>query len=174
MKQTFSNKWKSSTQTRKQRKYRYNAPLHIQSKFMGLHLSKELRKRYGTRSFVIRKGDEVKVLRGSFRGKTGKIGNVDIKKGRVTIDGLQNKKKDGTKINVYFNASNLIAISLNTDDKMRFKRSKVKPEVKKKESTGNDTTPNKGKVVSSDSSVNKKEEPKSENKQDAPEKTSDK
>ena len=122
MKQDFSMKWKASEQVRKQRKYRANAPLHIQSKMLGSHLSKELRKKHETRAIGIRKGDEVKVLRGNFKGKTGKIGIVDIKKQRVTIDGLQNKKKDGTKINVYFNASNLMITNLNLEDKKRLKR----------------------------------------------------
>tara|TARA_Y100000310_G_scaffold345132_1_gene462070 strand:- start:3740 stop:4207 length:468 start_codon:yes stop_codon:yes gene_type:complete len=125
MRSDFSNAWKSSSQTRKQRKYRYNAPLHIQGKFLGVHLSKELRKKYGTRSMRIRKGDEVKVLRGSFSGKSGKVAEVDVKRGRVTIDGMQNKKKDGTKINAFFNSSNLVVTTLNNEDKKRFKRRKV-------------------------------------------------
>lgn len=133
MKSDFSNAWKSSTQTRKQRKYRYNAPLHIQGRFLGVHLSKELRKKYGTRAVRVRKGDSVKILRGSFRGKSGKIAIVDVKKGRVTIEGMQNKKKDGTKINAFFNASNLMITSLNMDDKKRLKRGKVKQEPTKNE-----------------------------------------
>jgi large subunit ribosomal protein L24 len=147
MKSDFSNAWKSSTQTRKQRKYRYNAPLHIQGRFLGVHLSKELRKKYGTRAMRVRKGDEVKVLRGSFSGKSGKIAVVDVKKGRVTIDGMQNKKKDGTKINAFFNASNLMITSLNADDKKRFKKSKVvekKVEKKKEEVKKTDLKKDKG------------------------------
>jgi len=132
MKSAFSTAWKSSTQTRKQRKYRYNAPLHTQGQLMGSHLSKELRKKQGTRSIRIRKGDEVKVMVGNFKGKTGKVGIVDIKKQRVTIDGMQNKKKDGTKINAFFNASNLMIITLNIDDKMRFKRKNITQETKTK------------------------------------------
>ena len=74
MKKEFSTSWIGSKQPRKQRKYRHNAPLHIKSKMMGSHLSKELRKKYGTRSVRIRKGDEVKIMIGKFKGKTGKIG----------------------------------------------------------------------------------------------------
>ena len=46
MKKKFSESWKSSKQVRKQRKYRYNAPLHIKQKFVNVHLAKELRKKY--------------------------------------------------------------------------------------------------------------------------------
>jgi len=104
---------------RKQRKYLANAPLHIRRKLLSANLSKELRKKYGRRSFLLRKGDNVKVMRGKFRGKTGKIGNVDLKKLRVSIDGLQRQKKDGTKVNVYFAPSNLQIQELVLEDKKR-------------------------------------------------------
>ncbi|MEM3122065.1 MAG: 50S ribosomal protein L24 [Candidatus Pacearchaeota archaeon] len=121
MKKKFSNKWKSSKQARKQRKYRANAPLHLKKKFLSVHLSKDLRKKFGMRSLSLRKGDEIKIMVGKFKGKTGKIGIIDIKNQRVAIDGIQNKKKDGTKVNVYFNPSNLLLISADESDKKRFK-----------------------------------------------------
>jgi len=73
MKKEFSVKWIGSKQPRKQRKYRANAPLHIKRKFMSANLAKELRKRYGNRSFPLKKGDSIKIMRGEFKGKTGKI-----------------------------------------------------------------------------------------------------
>jgi len=56
MKKKFSNSWKASKQVRKQRKFRYNAPLHIKHKFLSAHLSKELMKKYGTRNIPVKKG----------------------------------------------------------------------------------------------------------------------
>ena len=131
MKQKFSQHWKSSKQRRKQRKYLANAPLHTKNKFVSSNLAKGLRKTYGIRSLTIRKGDEVKILRGKFDGKTGKINSVDLKKTRVTIEGIQNKKKDGTKINVYFHPSNLQITSINMDDKKRLKRLNKNKKVEK-------------------------------------------
>ena len=61
MKTKYSPMWKSSSQTRKQRKYRFNAPLHARHKMLAAHLSKELRKEMGFRSIPLRKGDEVAV-----------------------------------------------------------------------------------------------------------------
>ena len=60
------------------------------------NLSKELRKKYGKRSFPVRKGDEVKIMRGKSKGKTGKISVVESAKYRVAIENVQRKKKDGT------------------------------------------------------------------------------
>ncbi len=119
MKKKFSNSWIGSKQVRKQRKYRANAPLHKKSKMISSHLSKELRKKYGKRSFPIRKGDEVKILRGEFKKKIGKISEINVKKQSVAIEGIQRKKKDGTKVNVYFDSSNLLVQSLVLEDKKR-------------------------------------------------------
>ena len=73
MKQKFSKHWKASTQPRKQRKYRAKAPLHVIKRFLSANLSKDLRKKYGKRNLTLRKGDTVKVMRGKFRKKQGKI-----------------------------------------------------------------------------------------------------
>jgi len=121
MKKKFSTQWIGSSQPRKQRKYLANAPLSIKRKMISSNLNKELRKKHGRRSFVLRKGDEVRVMIGQFKGKTGKVSIVDTKKLRVNIDGIQRTKKDGTKINVNFNASNLQIQTLNLDDKKRLK-----------------------------------------------------
>ncbi len=121
MKKKFSIKWKSSKQQRKQRKYRYNAPLHIKQKFMRAIVSKDLRKKHEKRNFSLKKGDKVKVLRGQFRKHEGKIERIDLKKSKVYIEGVEIAKKDGTKATYPFEPSNLIITELNLDDKMRRK-----------------------------------------------------
>ncbi len=131
MKKKFSTQWKSSKQTRKQRKYLANAPLHLRHKLLSANLSKELRKKYKRRSFPVRKGDKVKIMVGKFKGKEGKVGSVDLKKLRVTIEGIQRQKKDGTKINVYFHPSNLQILELNLEDKERIKA--LERKIKKEE-----------------------------------------
>ncbi len=133
MKKTFSNKWISSTQKRKQRKYRINAPLHIKHKFLSANLSKSLRQKHGKRSLPIRKGDEVLIMRGSFAKKKAKVVEVDTKKLRVSLEGIQRSKKDGTKVNVHFHPSALQIISLNTEDKLRI----AKTENKEKKNASN-------------------------------------
>ncbi|MBN2567112.1 50S ribosomal protein L24 [Candidatus Woesearchaeota archaeon] len=119
MKSAFSPAWKASTQARKQRKYRYNAPRHIQAGFLSAHLDKALREKHGRRSMRVRKGDRVKVLRGSFRGKDGKVDHVDVGRNAVYIEKLERSKKDGTKRLVPFNASNLMIVDLTLEDKKR-------------------------------------------------------
>jgi len=121
MKTKFSNSWRKSKQARKQRKYRFNAPLHIKQKFVGSHLSKVLRDKYKKRNMNLRKGDNVKVMRGQFKNKTGKVEEVKLKKTLVYIGGIEITKKDGTKARYPLHPSNLMITELNLDDKMRQK-----------------------------------------------------
>lgn len=137
MKKDFSNKWIRSKQPRKQRKYNYNAPLHIKGKFMAAHLSKELINKYNRRSIRIRKGDKVTIMRGQFRKKTNRIERIDLKKTKVYIPGAEIIKKDGTKVLYPIHPSNLVVTELNLDDKKRIaavnKLKKTDKIIKKKE-----------------------------------------
>lgn len=119
MKQKFSKAWVASKQPRKQRKYRRNAPLHIVSNFLNVHLSKELRKKYLRRAIRVRKGDTVKILRGQFKKKNGKVVDVSMIRRKVFVEGIQQIRKDGTKSFYPLEPSNLMIISLDLDDKKR-------------------------------------------------------
>ena len=147
MRQKFSTSWLSSVQPRKQRKYIHNAPLHLKHKFLNANLSKELRKKYGKRSVPVRKGDEVLVTRGNFSKKKGKILEVNLKRRKISIEGLTRKKLDGTNVNVYFDPSNLQIHSLNIDDVKRLKK-------ERKREPGKETKEVKDKENVSDKSEN--------------------
>ena len=115
----FTTKWKASRKPNKQRKYLAKAGLKIRHNIMSAHLSKELRTKYKRRSFPVRKGDTAMVMVGKFKKKSGKIDRVDLKKMKLTIEGIQLTKKDGTKINAVFVPSNLKLTQLNLEDKER-------------------------------------------------------
>jgi len=138
MKNKFSIKWGSSKQPRKQRKYRYNAPMHVRRSLMHVHLDRFLRKDYGKRALTARRGDEVMIMRGSFKGVKGKISRVDMKKLKVYVDSVKVKKVSGQDVEAPIDPSNVIITKLNFDDKKRRKflerKNKLKvtgqPEVK--------------------------------------------
>jgi large subunit ribosomal protein L24 len=115
----WSNKWVSSKQPRKQRKYRYNAPMHVRQKFVSAHLSEALKNRFGKRSLSLRKGDEVKVMRGSGKSFKGKVERINLKKAKVYIEGFNVKKVDGSEILKAVEPSNLIITEPKMDDKRR-------------------------------------------------------
>ena len=134
MKKQFSTSWKKSKQPRKQRKYLANAPIHLRKKFLSVHLSKELRQKYSTRNVPIRKGDKIKILRGKYKGKQGKITNVKYKISKVCVEGIQVKKQDGSKADIKLEPSNLQIVELNLEDigrkKMFFQASSKEDEKK--------------------------------------------
>jgi len=115
----WSKDWKSSKNPRKQRKYLYNLPLHIRKTLLSATLSKDLRKKYGKRSLSVRKDDKVKILRGQFKKKTGKITRVNLRKIRIYIEGVENVKKDGSKAPYPIHPSNVMITDINLDDKER-------------------------------------------------------
>ncbi|MEM5853057.1 MAG: 50S ribosomal protein L24 [Candidatus Aenigmatarchaeota archaeon] len=108
-----------SKKARKQRKFLFSAPLHVRRKMISAHLSKELREKYKRRSFPLRKGDEVEIMKGEFKGKRGKVSRVDLKKYKVYIEGITRKKTTGAEVQVPIHPSNLKIINLNLDDKKR-------------------------------------------------------
>jgi len=130
MNKKFSKNWKKSKQPRKKRKYAANAPLHIKRKMLSSNLSKELRKKYNKRNLIIKKGDVVKIMRGKFKNKQGKVIGVDIKRCKVTIEGITITKVDGSKVPVKMHPSNLQIIELNLDDKKRIKEKNNQEEKK--------------------------------------------
>lgn len=122
MKKEFSKHWEESKQPRKKRKYLAKAPIHIRKKLLSVNLSKELRKKYKIRNIEVRKGDNVKVMRGKFKNKQGKIIEVDTKKLKVKIEGITVKKQDGSKANLRMQPSNLQIMELVLEDKKRMKQ----------------------------------------------------
>jgi len=131
MKSKFSTTWKGSVQPRKQRKYRHKAPLHVKSTFLAVNLSKELRKKHGRRSVRVRVGDKVKVMRGSFRKREGKVEEVNMRMTKVYVTGLEVSKMEGSKSRVPLSPSNLQIVDLNLDDKRRKAKLSKATEVKK-------------------------------------------
>ena len=101
-----------SIQPRKQRKFRYNAPLHLRKKMVGVHVSKELRAKLGTkrRSVPVHRGDKVKVLRGDKSGHVGKVNEVNLKDLKVYVEGITVKTAKGVEKLRAIDPSNLLLL----------------------------------------------------------------
>jgi len=108
-----------STQPRKQRKSRYQAPFHLRHKLMGAMLSPELREKHKIKSIPLRTGDIVKVMRGDHNGKEGKVAAVNLTSMTITIDGVSVTKSDGTEVPRPVQPSNVMIMKLETKDKKR-------------------------------------------------------
>jgi len=124
----------------------YRAMNQTVSKQISTPISKDLRKKYSRRSIRIMINDTVKVIRGEYKGLTGKVTKISLESSGVAIEGNKKEKLKGDKIDVYIHSSNVIITSLNTDDKWRIKILEKKP---------------KSKIKSMKSAVKKKDDVKS-------------
>lgn len=115
----FSTHWKSSIKPRKQRKYGYNAPLSLKSKFLHSRLSKELSAKVGSRSIRVRKGDKVKIMRGSFKKQEGKVESVNTRKAEIFVEKVERQKKDGSTVKIPIKASKVMIMEIGSSDKRR-------------------------------------------------------
>jgi large subunit ribosomal protein L24 len=120
-----------SSQPRKQRKRLYNAPLHRKQKLVTAMLSPELREKYGVKRLPVRKGDTVRIMRGSWAGHEGKVLKVDLSRARINIEGVTITKADGTPRFYPVHPSNVMIISLDLSDKYRERIVERKQKAKK-------------------------------------------
>lgn len=129
-----------TSQPRKQRLQRATAPHHVARKQMASHLSEELLLKYNRRSLTVIKGDEVKVLRGDFAGTSGRVLEIDASGRKVTVQGVINKKADGTEVARPIDPSNLLLVKLNLEDQRRRARLESAEESSKRGATGRERT----------------------------------
>ena len=126
----FSKKWNKSKNPKKQRKYRRNASQHLRKNMMSAHLSDALKKRYNRRSIGVRTGDTVKVMRGDFKGRSGKVLDVNRDDYRITIEDVKKTQSSGKDVNIFIPVSNVKIMELDTDDKKRLSKLREKQESK--------------------------------------------
>ncbi len=125
-----------SSKPKKQRKFHYTKPLHRKQQGLAAHVDKKISGQLGVKSLALRKGDTVRIDSGKNKEKTGKIVEVNYKKGVVFIEKIVRKKANGEEVPVPIHASNLIITDADKSDAKRFKgRKKAKKpteETKKK------------------------------------------
>jgi large subunit ribosomal protein L24 len=100
----------------------FQAPHHYRSKQLGSMLSKELQEKYHKSSARVVEGDNVKVMRGEFKGIEGKVTQVSPERHGVAIEGIKREKLKGGNVDLYIHPSNLMITGLNLEDKWRQNR----------------------------------------------------
>jgi large subunit ribosomal protein L26e len=106
-----------SSSRRKSRKAHFAAPSSIRRKIMSSPLSKDLRSKHNCRSLPIRKDDEVRIVRGKYKGREGKVTQVYRKKWVIHVDRVQRDKSNGATAQIGIHPSNVVitTIKLDTD-----------------------------------------------------------
>eukprot|EP00658_Telonema_sp_P-2_P013876 TRINITY_DN1525_c0_g1_i2.p1 TRINITY_DN1525_c0_g1~~TRINITY_DN1525_c0_g1_i2.p1 ORF type:complete len:112 (+),score=39.63 TRINITY_DN1525_c0_g1_i2:493-828(+) len=86
---------------------------------MSAHLNKELANKHHVKSMPIRKDDEVIVVRGSHRGREGKVIQVYRKKYVIHVERVTREKSNGSTVNVGIHPSNVVITKLKLDKDRR-------------------------------------------------------
>jgi large subunit ribosomal protein L24 len=92
---------------------------HQLGKMLGTRLSDELREQYKTKTLRVVKGDSIMVVRGEYKGRGGKVEEVDTNRGILHIEGMQREKIRGGQVKVPIHASNVKITVLKLEDKRR-------------------------------------------------------
>jgi large subunit ribosomal protein L24 len=109
-----------SSKAAKVHSYLAARPKHVLGKSNAVAaLSSSLRDKYTRNAVRLRVGDSVKLLRGEYSGIEGKVQKVFSSKGMITVEGISREKIAGGTTPVRIQASNVVATSLNLDDKWR-------------------------------------------------------
>jgi large subunit ribosomal protein L26e len=104
-----------SSSRRKSRKAHFTAPSSVRRVLMSAPLSGDLRSKYNVRSLPVRKDDEVQVVRGTFKGREGKVVQVYRKKWVIHIERITREKVNGSTVNVGVNPSKVVITKLRLD-----------------------------------------------------------
>ncbi len=110
---------KKSYKPKKMRKRNFTAPKHKKSKMLSSHLSEKLSTELKCRSLAVRKNDIVKLIRGEFKGKEGKILRVDLEGHKIFVEKVIRKKSNGEEFEVAIDPSKVILVDLDKSDKRR-------------------------------------------------------
>ena len=120
---------------RKQRKAHFAAPSGDRRKLLSARLSKELRSKYHIRSIPVRVGDEVKILKGKSRRRTGKVIQVYRKKWCIHVDKITRDKQNGQSVQIPIKTAYVVIEKLHLDKDRKAaieKRAAVKSKAKNK------------------------------------------
>ncbi|KAH7095581.1 translation protein SH3-like domain-containing protein [Paraphoma chrysanthemicola] len=100
---------------RKSRKAHFSAPSSVRRVIMSAPLSKELREKHGVRSIPLRKDDEIQVVRGSNKGREGKITSVYRLKYCIHVNGIVREKSNGQSVPIPIAPSKVVVTKLKLD-----------------------------------------------------------
>merc|ERR1712110_1121398 len=104
-----------SSSRRKSRKAHFAAPSSERRKLMSAPLSTELRNKHKVRAVPVRKDDELLVVRGTFKGREGKIIQVYRKKWVIHIERITREKASGATVQVGIHPSKVVINKLRLD-----------------------------------------------------------
>ncbi len=113
---------------RRQRRALYEATTFERRRRMTVLLSRELRERFHRRSVPLRKGDTVRVLGGSYKGREERVAKIDRRAYAVTLDNVTLKTADEKMKPLDLRPGHLVITRLNLSDSWRRRALRIRDE----------------------------------------------
>ncbi|KAI9019044.1 translation protein SH3-like domain-containing protein [Hyaloraphidium curvatum] len=131
-----------SSSRRKSRKAHFSAPSSARRHIMSAPLSKELREKHKVRSMPIRKDDEVQVVRGTNKGRDGKVIAVYRRKWVIHVERVTKEKTNGATVPLPLDPSKVVITKLKLDkDRRNLLSRKGRTPATDKDEDGDDDMP---------------------------------
>mgnify|MGYP001135816976 FL=1 len=105
-----------SSSRRKSRKAHFTAPSSERRRLMSARLDKPLREKYNVKTVPLRKDDEVRVVRGTQKGNTGKVECCFRKHLIIHVDNIKTSKLNGQQVPIPVHASQCVITKLKLDN----------------------------------------------------------
>ena len=82
---------------------------------MSAPLNKELQKQYGIKRLPIRRDDEVEVVRGQMKNRTGKVVAVKLSTMRINVESVTKQKMSNETVFIPIHPSNVVITKIKMD-----------------------------------------------------------
>ena len=104
-----------ASQARKVRKHYFNATKDEKHIALSAPLSKELQTTHGIKRLPIRRDDEVKVVRGQFKERGGRVVAVKLRSMRINVESVTKQKINNETVYIPIHPSNVVITKLKID-----------------------------------------------------------
>ena len=104
-----------ASQARKVRKHYFNATKEEKHVALSAPLSKELQTTHGIKRLPVRRDDEVKVVRGQYKQREGRVVAVKLRSMRINVESVTKQKINNENVYIPIHPSNVVITKLKMD-----------------------------------------------------------
>ena len=104
-----------SSQARKTRKHFFNATKEEKHIAMSAPLNKALQKEYGIKRLPIRRDDEVEIVRGQMKSRSGRVTAVKLSTMRINVETATKQKMSNETVFIPIHPSNVVITKIKMD-----------------------------------------------------------
>ena len=104
-----------SSQARKVRKHYFNATKEEKHIALSAPLSKDLQTSHGIKRLPVRRDDEVKIVRGQYKAREGRVVAVKLRTMRINIESVTKQKINNENVFIPIHPSNVVITKLKMD-----------------------------------------------------------